>query len=267
MLVSPAKTLDFTSPRTTTCHSQPVFLDEAAILIERLRQLSPAAVSELMGISDALAMLNVTRYAEWSVPFTAENARQAILAFAGDVYEGLDAATLDEADFAFAQQHLRILSGLYGVLRPLDLIQPYRLEMGTRLDNPGGRDLYAFWGQKLRQHFQQHLLPDTLAAANGTPVLLNLASEEYFKAVQVRQLQKQFPAIEVVQPVFEDWKNGRYKVISFFAKRARGLMARHVIRNRIDTPAALCDFNAEGYAFVPEASGNGVLMFRRREAD
>lgn len=263
MLVSPAKTLDFTSPRRTTCHSQPAFLDEAAVLIEHLRQLAPAALSALMGVSDALAALNVARYAEWSRPFTPENARQAVLAFAGDVYEGLEVATLDEADFAFAQQHLRILSGLYGVLRPLDLIQPYRLEMGTRFSNPGGKDLYAFWGRTL----QQHLLATLEAQAATSPmVLLNLASEEYFKAVQVRQLLKDAPSVEVVQPVFEDWKNGKYKVISFFAKRARGLMARHVIRNRIDTPAALCDFNAEGYAFAPEASGNGVLMFRRRES-
>jgi cytoplasmic iron level regulating protein YaaA (DUF328/UPF0246 family) len=261
MLVSPAKTLDFTSPLATPVYSQPQFLAESQLLIDGLRQLSPADVSQLMDISDALAVLNVTRFADWQTPFSPDNARQAVLAFAGDVYEGLDAATLGAEAFEFVQQHLRILSGLYGVLRPLDLIQPYRLEMGTRFANVRGKDLYAFWGSRLHTHLLAEL------QSHSNPTLLNLASEEYFKAVQAKQFKKTAPEIRIIQPVFEDWKNGKYKVISFFAKRARGLMARYVIENLIDTPEQLHAFNSEGYVFDAEASSGDTLMFRRRIAD
>lgn len=256
IVLSPAKSLDFTTPPTVATHTQPDFLDRSQVLIERLRQLSPLAISELMGVSDALATLNAERYASWHRPFTLENAKQAILAFNGDVYEGLDAPTLSPAALDFAQAHVRILSGLYGVLRPLDLIQPYRLEMGIRLANPGGKDLYAFWGERI---------VDTLNGAlaeSGATALVNLASEEYFKSVRVKKL-----AAPVVQPVFEDWSGGRYKVVSFYAKRARGLMARHVISKRLRKVESLKKFSEEGYAFDDAASDVARWVFRRRSAE
>ena len=194
IILSPAKTFDFQTPSKLDEHSQPQFLDQAQVLIECLRGLSPAEVASLMKISDKLAVLNVTRYADWAQPFTPENARQAALAFDGDVYAGLDGETLALDDLRFAQRHLRILSGLYGVLRPLDLIQAYRLEMGTRLSNPGGKDLYAFWGERINE-----ALNAALAEANAS-LLVNLASEEYFKAVKVKKL-----SLPVIRPVFEDW--------------------------------------------------------------
>jgi len=206
-----------------------------------------------MGISDALSVLNVTRFAEWSLPFTPVNARAAILAFNGDVYEGLDAASLSKADLKWAQEHVRILSGLYGLLKPLDLIQAYRLEMGTRLANPVGKDLYAFWGD---------IITEALAAGLATqkhPVLVNLASEEYFKAVRPKLL-----GARVVSPVFQDWKSGQYKIISFYAKRARGLMSRYIVTHRISNVAKLKDFDVEGYAYVAEASSENEWVFRRR---
>ncbi|WP_303783373.1 peroxide stress protein YaaA [Azovibrio restrictus] len=257
MLLSPAKSLDFETPVPAglPC-TQPGWLQESAALIECLRQLSPAQVAALMDLSDKLAVLNVTRYAEWSLPFTPENAKQAVLAFNGDVYEGLDAPRLQADDLEWAQAHLGILSGLYGLLRPLDLIQPYRLEMGTKLANSRGKDLYAWWGDRLRDAVQ------AATEASGTPVLVNLASEEYFKAVRPQTLR-----VPVIQPVFEDWKGGRYKIISFYAKRARGLMARYAIEQRIDDPEGLKDFNREGYAFDPAASEGDSWVFRRRQAD
>ena len=219
-----------------------------------LKPLDPEAVARLLGISPDLAALNAGRYQQWRTPFTARNAKQAVLAFDGDVYGGLDAPSLSEADLAFAQDHLRILSGLYGVLRPLDLIQAYRLEMGTRLANPKGRDLYAYWREALTRD-----LASALAQAPGTPVLVNLASEEYFKAVNPAGL-----GARVITPVFQDWKGGDYKVISFFAKRARGLMARHVLRKRVTDPARLKTFKAEGYAYDAKASDGDRWVFRRK---
>lgn len=251
ILISPAKTLDFKTPPHVVEFSQCDWLDESAQLIAHLRKFTPAEIASLMGLSDALAALNVARYATWSRPFTPENARQAALAFAGDVYEGLDAASLNRADLAWAQTHLGILSGLYGLLRPLDLIQPYRLEMGTRLANHRGKDLYAYWGTLLGAAAK------TAIAASGTPVLLNLASEEYFKAVQSTKLAT------VIQPVFEDWKGGKYKIISFYAKRARGLMTRYIIQNRIDEPEDLKNFDVDGYAHAPAASEGNRWVFRR----
>ncbi|GHT93080.1 UPF0246 protein [Betaproteobacteria bacterium] len=251
-LISPAKTLDFTTPPHIAEYSQCDWLDESAALIERLRQLTPAEVASLMGLSDALAALNVARYATWSRPFTPKNAKQAALAFAGDVYAGLDAASLNRADLDWAQTHLGILSGLYGLLRPLDLIQPYRLEMGTRLANHRGKDLYAWWGDRLLHAVQNAL------DAFGATSLVNLASEEYFKAVHAQKL-----ATPVIQPVFEDWKGGKYKIISFYAKRARGLMTRYIIQNRIDEADALKDFDVDGYAYVPAASDGNRWVFRR----
>ncbi len=255
MVLSPAKSLDFTAPPQPAEASQPRFLDHSRMLVEQLRTLSPAEIARLMGVSDPLAVLNFTRFAEWAPPFTPDNAKQAVLAFDGDVYDGLDAGHLSADDLDFAQRHLRILSGLYGVLKPLDLIQAYRLEMGTRLVNPRGKDLYAFWGERLLEAVNGELLE------LPRPVLVNLASEEYFKALIGRKLKA-----KVVQPVFEDWKGGRYKIISFYAKRARGLMARFAIVNRLTEPERLKDFDSDGYAFAAEVSDEERWVFRRRES-
>ncbi|MDD5298318.1 MAG: peroxide stress protein YaaA [Rhodocyclaceae bacterium] len=255
LVLSPAKSLDFETPPAVSAFSQPDFLDRSAVLMEILRPLAPFELASLMSISDKLAVLNAGRNGEWAPPFTPDNAKQAALAFDGDVYDGLAAPAMTPEDLDFAQEHLRILSGLYGLLRPLDLIQPYRLEMGTRLANPGGKDLYAFWGDRLAQAL------NALLERDAEPVLVNLASEEYFKAVMARRLR--FP---VIQPVFEDWKNGRYKIISFYAKRARGLMARYAITNRLTEPEALKGFDLDGYAFAPQPSDESTWVFRRRQA-
>ncbi|RZI42257.1 peroxide stress protein YaaA [Herbaspirillum sp. HC18] len=253
IVLSPAKTLDYDTPSTTEEHTFPDFIEHAAELIGALLPLSPADLSNLMGISDTLAVLNVTRYAAWSRRFTKENTKQAILAFNGDVYEGLEAASLSNKQLGYAQSHIRILSGLYGVLRPLDLMQPYRLEMGTRLANARGKDLYAFWGSLVTDSLNKAI------AAHRTKVLVNLASEEYFKAVKPKELEA-----DVITPVFEDWRGGRYKVISFYAKRARGLMARYAAQKGIVQPEKLKAFDAEGYAFDEKASGERTWVFRRR---
>jgi uncharacterized protein len=254
-LLSPAKSLDYASPATTKAHSVPLFADRAEVLIGLLREKSPPQIAELMHLSDALATLNVARYGAWSPRFTARNSKQAVLAFNGDVYDGLDARSLGAKDLAWAQDHVVILSGLYGVLRPLDRMQPYRLEMGTRLANPQGKDLYAYWGARIAQHLNERL------ADSRSPVVVNLASEEYFKAVDLKTL-----SARVVQCVFEDWKDGRYKIISFFAKRARGLMARHAVLKRVRTVKALQAFAEDGYALATEVSTPYRLVFRRRVA-
>ena len=253
-VISPAKTLDFETPATTPRHTQPDHLAESQRLIEILRDYSPQRLSELMGISDKLAGLNAARFAEWHTPFTPENAKPAAQAFQGDVYVGLEADRFDDGDNAFAQEHLRILSGLYGLLRPLDLIQPYRLEMGTRLENPAGKDLYAFWKATLTAEL------DRAVAESGSPVLVNLASNEYFKAIDTRRL-----ASRVITPVFKDEKNGKLKIISFYAKKARGLMAAWMIRQRLDDPEGLKDFDVAGYAFDPALSEGDTLVFTRAE--
>jgi cytoplasmic iron level regulating protein YaaA (DUF328/UPF0246 family) len=253
IVLSPAKSLDYRTPPTLCEHSQPLFLDQAQLLIEDLRQLSPPQLASLMKISDQLAALNFARYADWAQPFTSGKAKQAVLAFNGDVYDGLDAPTLSPADLQFAQRHLRILSGLYGLLRPLDLMQPYRLEMGTRFDTGRGASLYAFWGARLARALEAEL------DGHRHRVLVNLASDEYFKAVDRSAL-----SVPIVQPVFQEWKGGQWKVISFFAKRARGLMTRHVIDRKIDDPRKLCAFDAEGYAFDASASNASTWYFRRR---
>lgn len=257
LVISPAKALDYETPPTIPTHSQPDFLDQSAELIEILRQRTPAEVSALMNLSDQLAALNVARYASWSRPFSPDNAKQAVLAFNGDVYDGLNAKTLSPAELDWAQAHLRILSGLYGVLRPLDLMQPYRLEMGTRLANARGKDLYAFWGERITAELNGLLAHEE--ASGREPVLLNLASEEYFKSVMRKQLHGR-----LVTPVFEDWKNGRYKIISFYAKRARGLMSRYVIVNRVEEVDALRGFDSDGYLFAADASDGDTMVFRRR---
>ena len=256
-VISPAKALDFDTPVPVEQHSHSDHLDDSAALVDILRELSPAEVAALMRLSDPLAALNVARYASWARPFDAANARPAVFAFNGDVYDGLAARSLSEADLAWAQAHLRILSGLYGILRPLDLMQAYRLEMGTRLPTARGRNLYAFWGDTQTRALNRLL--DAERAAGGTAVLVNLASGEYFKSVKPARL-----AGRVVTPVFEDWKDGRYRIISFYAKRARGLMSRFAIRNRVEEVEDLTAFADEGYAFAPEASDADTLVFRRR---
>ncbi|MBA4502395.1 peroxide stress protein YaaA [Marinobacterium marinum] len=251
-LVSPAKTLDYDSPLATQVYSQPRFIDHSRELIDTLRQLSVQDIAELMKLSDKLAALNVARYESWEPAHATDNARQALLAFKGDVYAGLDAESFTAADFEFAQRHLRILSGLYGVLRPLDLLEPYRLEMGTRLKNPRGDNLYQFWGNLITEALNEEL------AEHSAEVVINLASNEYFKAVKPRQLNAR-----LITPVFKDLKNGQYKIISFYAKKARGLMSRYMIRNRIETPEALQQFDLEGYYFSPEQSQGDTWVFLR----
>lgn len=254
-LLSPAKALDYDSPLPSgLAHSQPHFIPEAAALIAVMRQQAPQQVAQLMAISDKLAALNVARYASWTPEHSSANARQALLAFNGDVYEGLNAASLSAADLDWAQHHVAILSGLYGVLRPLDWLQAYRLEMGTKLPTSAGSNLYQYWGSRIAQYLNQRL------QADAAPVIVNLASQEYFKSVDLKTLQAR-----VVECVFEDYKDGKYKIISFYAKRARGLMSRFVIRNRIDAVEGLKAFDGEGYAFAPEASEADRLVFRRRE--
>jgi cytoplasmic iron level regulating protein YaaA (DUF328/UPF0246 family) len=253
IVLSPAKSLDLDTPPTTKLHTTPDFVGRAGELIDVLRTYSPDKVSELMSISDPLAMLNVSRYAHWTPDHG--QARQALMSFDGDVYTGFDARTLKAGDIRFAQEHVRILSGLYGVLRPLDRMHPYRLEMGTRLPNARGKDLYAFWGETVTNALNEQ------AAAVKAKALVNLASEEYFKSVKPKLL-----SVPVITPVFEDWKNGKYKIISFFAKRARGMMARYATVNAVKDPRKLKGFNVDGYAFDEQASGERTWVFRRKVA-
>ncbi|MCS5563826.1 peroxide stress protein YaaA [Marinobacter qingdaonensis] len=253
MVISPAKTLDYESPLATETYTQPDFLDDACELIDQLKELEPHEVSNLMSISDKLGQLNAERFRTWHTPFTPENARQAALAFKGDVYTGLDAESFSEDDFAFAQSHLRMLSGLYGLLRPLDLMQPYRLEMGTKFENKRGKDLYAFWGNIITDELNRLL-------ANDDGVLVNLASNEYFKSVRKKALDAR-----IVTPQFKDWKNGQYKMISFYAKKARGLMCRFAIQNRITQADDLKGFNLDGYYFSDEQSSGDNWVFLRDE--
>jgi uncharacterized protein len=256
-VLSPAKSLDYDTPvPIKATATKPQFIPRSAELIATLKTKSVDDIAELMDLSESLATLNVERYAAWSPRFTAKNSKPAVYAFDGDVYEGLAAASLDEDDIAWAQQHVAILSGLYGVLRPLDKLQPYRLEMGTPLATAHGRNLYDFWGDTIAEHLDERL------AGDASPVVVNLASQEYFRAADRQALKAR-----VVDCVFEDWKGGRYKIISFFAKRARGLMARYAIRKRVATPQGLKKFNLDGYRFDAASSEPDRLVFRRRVAD
>jgi len=254
-LLSPAKSLDFDTPTGDLPHTQPLFVPRAAQLIDLLREKSPQQIASLMSLSDTLAGLNVARYAAWRPKFTAKNARPAVLAFNGDVYGGLDARSLPADGLKWLQEHLCILSGLYGVLRPLDYMQPYRLEMGTRLANAQGKDLYQFWGSKISNYLNARLQRDL------SPVVVNLASQEYFKSVDLKALKAR-----VVECVFQDYRDGQYKVVSFYAKRARGLMARFAAVHRVLTPRQLEGFDAEGYTFDAKASQPERLLFRRQQA-
>ncbi|EOG1985029.1 peroxide stress protein YaaA [Proteus mirabilis] len=253
--ISPAKTLDFESPLATTQFTQPELLQYSQQLIAECRKLSSSDIASLMKISDKLAGLNAARFGEWQPDFTPDNARQAILAFKGDVYTGMQAAEqFTDKDFQFAQQHLRILSGLYGVLRPLDLMQPYRLEMGIKLKNKKGSDLYQFWGNTITDTLNKAL------EAQGDKILVNLASDEYFKSVNPKKLNA-----EIIKPVFLDEKNGKYKVISFYAKKARGLMSRFIIQEKLSDKTQLKEFNLEGYQFNAAESEGNTLVFKRAE--
>lgn len=249
IVISPAKTLDFETAPSIKNYTQAQFLQTSQSLIDELKKLSTADIASLMKLSDKLAALNMARFQTWHTPFNLDNAKQAISAFKGDVYTGLDADTLDTAGLEFAQQHLRILSGLYGVLRPLDLMQPYRLEMGTKFTNKKGKDLYQFWGSQLRELIEAEL-------AGG--VLINLASNEYFKALEAKKL-----TAHIITPVFKDWKNGQYKIISFYAKKARGLMSRYIIDHKINDPEDIKQFDSEGYRFSPEMSQADEWVFLR----
>ena len=255
MVISPAKTLDYETPPATARFTLPQYLDHSQELIEQLRTLSPQQIGELMHLSDKLSGLNAARFGSWTPDFTPDNAKQALLAFKGDVYTGLNAVDFSEADFDYAQTHLRMLSGLYGLLRPLDLMQPYRLEMGTKLANARGKDLYAFWGTRISEWLNEAL------AEQGDDVLLNLASNEYFSAVKKSALNAR-----IINTEFKDLKNGQHKIISFYAKKARGMMSRFVIKERINNPADLKQFDAQGYRYSAEQSKPDLLVFLRDEA-
>ena len=254
IVISPAKTLDFETPPKVPAFTMPDFLDDSAELIDELREFEPYQLSDLMGISPKLADLNSNRYHNWSLPFTADNAKQSVLAFKGDVYSGLDADNLTTGDLQFAQAHLRILSGLYGVLKPLDLMQPYRLEMGTKLKNRRGKDLYDFWDDRINK---------TLNAEMGeqdNPVLVNLASNEYFKSVKPEKLNAR-----IITPTFKEERNGDYKFISFTAKKARGLMSRYIISNRLSDPEDIKGFDLEGYRYNAALSDIDRPVFTRHK--
>jgi len=256
IVVSPAKSLDFETPVKTEKFSKPAFLSEATELVRDLKKLHPEELQELMGISETLAAENFSRYSNWHTPFNLDNARQAIFAFKGDVYLGLKAEHFGASDLNFAQRHLRILSGLYGVLRPLDLMQPYRLEMGTTFAARGKKNLYEFWGCKLtaalNQEFEQ--------AGQKHNALINLASNEYFSSLDTKALKA-----KIVTPVFKDWAKGQYRVLSFYAKRARGEMAAYIIKNRINSPTKLKDFNVGGYKYSEEESSSDRIIFNRKQ--
>ena len=253
-VLSPAKNLNEKDPVPIKEFTQPDLLAEAEILMRQLRELAPQQIAELMHVSDKIALLNAERNAEWHTPFTPDNAKQAVFMFNGDVYEGISADTLKPEQIQYLQQHVRLLSGLYGVLRPLDLMQPYRLEMGTAFANTRGKNLYEFWGDIITD-----LLNDTLAQA-GSNILVNLASQEYFKSVNTKKLKAR-----LITPVFKDEKNGKYKIISFYAKRARGLMVRYAAEHNITDPEMLKNFDYEGYSFNAAASNESEWVFMRKE--
>ncbi|ENP8455795.1 peroxide stress protein YaaA [Photobacterium damselae] len=254
IVVSPAKTLDYESPLVTEQYTLPELTEHSQQLIDVCRELTPMDIARLMKVSDKIAGLNAARFAEWVPTFTPENARPAMFAFKGDVYTGLAAETMTVEQIAYAQQHFRMLSGLYGLLRPLDLMQPYRLEMGTKLENPRGANLYQFWGNIITDKVNLAL------AEQGDDILVNLASNEYFKSVKPKQVKG-----TIITPVFKDAKKGQYKVISFYAKKARGLMARYIIDNQIDSIEKLKEFDAAGYYFVAAESTATELVFKREE--
>ena len=254
MVISPAKTLDFDSPLATSKNSQPRLLDQSQQLINELQKLAPHDISTLMSVSDKIGTLNFDRFQAWQQPFNEDNARAAVLAFKGDVYTGMQAETFQASDFNFAQKHLRILSGLYGLLRPLDLMQAYRLEMGTKFANKNGKNLYQFWDNKITTILNEDIKD------SGSKELINLASNEYFKSVQLKYLDS-----EVITPIFKDFKNGKYKIISFYAKKARGMMAAYIIKNKIKNAEDIKSFNIDGYRFDNDMTRDNNWVFTREE--
>ena len=254
IVISPAKTLDYQSPATTQRYSQPDYLDHAQVLIDRARRYSTLDIMEVMSVSQKIADLNFERFEAWRTPFTSDNAKQAVLAFKGDVYSGLQAETFSEQNFQFAQQHLRILSGLYGLLRPLDLMQAYRLEMGRKIDTERGKNLYAFWGEIITDGLNQQL------QESGSNALINLASNEYFKAVKKKNIQA-----EIITPEFKDYKNGTYKMMGVYAKKARGMLSRYIIQNQLTDVTAIKDFAEDGYRYNPEMSQGNTWVFSRKQ--
>jgi len=255
-VISPAKNLDYETPPVTETYTQPELLADAQELMETCVKLTPLDLSNLMHISDKLAGLNVARFTEWQPNFTPDNAKQAILAFNGDVYTGIDAESFSQQDFDYCQTHLRILSGLYGLLKPLDLMQAYRLEMGTKLENSRGKNLYEFWGDIITNKLNEQI------AATNSEMLVNLASTEYFKSVKKKQLNAQ-----LITPMFKDWKNGQYKMISFFAKKARGMMVQYLVKNKIENLDGLLKFDLAGYEYNPELSKPNEPCFTRNIED
>lgn len=256
IVISPAKTLDYETPPSTNHYSQPDYLQHAEQLIERARRYSASDISSIMQVSDKIAELNVARFQQWHTPFTPDNAKQALLAFKGDVYTGLNAESFNEADFEFAQQHLRILSGLYGLLRPLDLMQPYRLEMGRKIDTARGANLYQFWGEIITDGINQQL------QQTDSKHLINLASNEYFKSVKSKLINA-----EIITPEFKDYKNGTYKMLGVYAKKARGMLSRYIIQNKISNTEQIKNFSEDGYSFNSEmSSGNTWVFSRNHEA-
>lgn len=254
IVVSPAKTLDYETPAKTKISTLPDYLDDSQQLINRLRQFSSLDIAELMKVSKKIADLNFDRYESWKKKFTEKNARQAALAFKGDVYTGLDAESFSAADFKFAQKHFRILSGLYGLLRPLDLMQPYRLEMGTRLETDRGKNLYEFWGSKITEGLNKQL------KKTGSDYLVNLASNEYFKSVKPQELDA-----EIITPEFKEYKNGDYKMIGIYAKKARGMLSRYIIQNQLINPEDIKAFNEDGYKFNKSLSKGNRWVFTRKQ--
>ncbi len=251
IIISPAKTQDFSAHNTTNISSEPAFLKESLKLVRELKKHSPKQIASLMSVSDNIAELNYHRFKTFKAPFTPDNAKQSLLAFKGDVYTDIDVDHYTKEDFEFAQQHLRILSGLYGLLKPLDLIQPYRLEMKIKLANPRGKDLYEFWGDRITKAL--NTLMD-----KPNPTLINLASAEYFKAVNTKLLKG-----KVITPVFKDHKDGAYKIIAFYAKRARGLMTDFIIKNKIEVPETLKTFQEGGYEYSEPLSSDQEWVFIR----
>lgn len=254
IVLSPAKTLDYEPQSLTKKHTMPEFLDDSQELIDVLAKKSKSQVAKLMSLSDKLAELNVERYQTWQTPFDTSNAKQALLAFKGDVYQGLESEKWKAADFTFAQKHIRILSGLYGLLRPLDLMQPYRLEMGTKLKTERGKDLYAFWGNTITDAINEAI------RSSRSKAFVNLASNEYYHSVDPKQLKA-----PIITPVFKDQKNGKYKIISFFAKKARGMMANYIVQNKLKDAEELKKFNVAGYKFDKDSSDDNTLTFLREE--
>lgn len=254
IVVSPAKTLDYETPAKTKVFTQPDYLNNSQELIERLRHMQPQDIASLMKVSDKIAGLNFERFQDWDKKFTVKNAKQSVLAFKGDVYTGLDAESFNAKDFAFAQKHLRILSGLYGLLRPLDLMQAYRLEMGSKLDTDHGKNLYEFWGSTITEGLNTQL------KKIKSETLINLASNEYFKSVKSKQLNA-----EIITPAFKEFKNGEYKMISFYAKKARGMLSRYIIQHQLSKPEDIKTFSDEGYAFSQKLSKGNTWVFTRKQ--